>query len=132
MPIKKPEELKSPRNALQEAIDKMLMPQKTPLQIKADEYEEKIIMDEVHRLEHLGKGIILFAYSNLSITKIQESPNGSFVIEKYQNTKSPMRFKYKSAGDDLNEKWAGENGFLTSVEKLNPYEKEARKRLNRS
>ena len=97
-----------PRNALQEAIDRALRPQKTELQLKADEFEDKIIMDEIHRLEHLDKGIILFVYSNLSITKIQEFPDGSFMVENYQNTKIPHT-EYKSVGDDLNEKWAAEH-----------------------
>ena len=46
MPIKKPEEIKRPRNALQEAIDRALRPQKTELQKtelqkKADKYYDK-------------------------------------------------------------------------------------------
>ena len=41
MPIKKPEEIQRPRNALQEAIDRALRPQKTELQKKADEYSNQ-------------------------------------------------------------------------------------------
>jgi len=116
MPIKKPDELKSPRNALQEAIDRILLPKKTELQLKADEFEDKIIMDDIHRLEHLDKGIILFFYSNLSITKIQEFPDGSFMVENYQNTKIPHT-EYKSVGDDLNEKWVKKDA-LSMVKRL--------------
>lgn len=109
MPIVTPKPLERPRNALQEAIDRALRPQKTELQLKADEFEDKIIMDKIDRLEHLDKGIILFVYSNLSITKIQEFPDGSFMVENHQNTRKIPHTEYKSVGDDLNEKWAAEH-----------------------
>ena len=106
IPVVKPK----PRNALQEAIDRALKPQKTELQKKADEYANQAF-DEfcygVHRLEHLDKGLILFLYSDFSITKIREFRNGSFKIENYQNTRCSPK-DYRTVADDLNEQWAAE------------------------
>ena len=112
MPIKKPEEIQRPRNALQEAIDRALRPQKTELQKKADEYSNQAF-DElcygVQRLEHLDKGLILFTYSNFSITTIREFKNGSFRIEEFQTTRCPTQDYGCTVGDALNEKWAAEH-----------------------
>ena len=113
MPITKPKPIESPPNALQEAIERALRPQKTELQKKADEYYDKAF-DElsygVQRLEHLDKGLILFTYSNFSITMIREFKNGSFKIESYQTTRCPPQGpKGRTVGDALNEKWAEEH-----------------------
>jgi hypothetical protein len=107
IPVVKPK----PRNALQEAIDRALKPQKTELQKKADEYANQAFDElclDVKRLEHLDKGLILFLYSDFSITKIREFHNGSFGIENYQNTRCPPQGSYRTVGDDLNEKWDAE------------------------
>tara|TARA_R110001599_G_scaffold99075_2_gene254153 strand:+ start:414 stop:851 length:438 start_codon:yes stop_codon:yes gene_type:complete len=115
IPIKKPEEIKRPRNALQEAIDRALRPQKTELQKKADEYYDKAF-DElcygVQRLEHLDKGLILFTYSNFSITTIREFKNGSFRIEEFQTTRCPPQGQGRTVGDALNEEWEAEHALI--------------------
>ena len=111
MPIVTPKPLERPRNALQEAIDRALRPQKTELQKKADEYSNQAF-DElcygVQRLEHLDKGLILFIYSNFSITTIREFKNGSFKIEEFQTTRCPPQGQGRTVGDALNEEWAAE------------------------
>ena len=88
-----------------------LRPQKTELQKKADEYYDKDF-DElcygVQRLEHLDKGLILFIYSNFSITTIREFKNGSFKIEEFQTTRCPPQGQGRTVGDALNEEWAAE------------------------
>ena len=112
MPIVTPKPLERPRNALQEAIDRALRPQKTELQKKADEYSNQAF-DElcygVQRLEHLDKGLILFTYSNFSITTIREFKNGSFRIEEFQTTRCPPQGQGRTVGDALNEEWAAEH-----------------------
>ena len=117
MPIKKPEEIKSSRNALQEAIDRALRPTKTELQKKADEYFNKAFDEfcySVHRLEHLDKGFIIFTYSDFSITKIREFKDGSFRIENYQTTRCPPQGPQgRTVGDALNEEWAAEHAEKT-------------------
>lgn len=113
MPITKPKPIESPRNALQEAIERALRPQKTELQKKADEYYDKAFDElclDVKRLEHLDKGLILFTYSNFSITMIREFKNGSFKIESYQTTRCPPQGPQgRTVGDALNEEWAAEH-----------------------
>jgi hypothetical protein len=114
MPVKKPEELKSPRNALQEAIDRALRPTKTELQLKADEYYEKALASTygVKRYEHLEDGLIMFTYSDFSITKIRqlysEKYGTYFVSQLYQTTrcKNDPETRGRTVADELNEKWA--------------------------
>jgi len=111
MPVVTPKPIEAPRNALQEAIDRALRPTKTELQKKADEYANQAFDElclDVKRLEHLDKGLILFLYSDFSITKIREFRNGSFKIESYQNTRCPPKGSYRTVKDGLNEKWAAE------------------------
>lgn len=110
MPVVTPKPIEAPRNALQEAIDRALRPQKTELQKKADDYANQAFDElclDVKRLEHLDKGLILFLYSDFSITKIREFRNGSFKIENYQNTRYTPK-DYRTVADDLNEQWAAE------------------------
>ena len=112
MPIVTPKPLERPRNALQEAIDRMLKPEKTELQKKADEYANQAFDElclDVKRLEHLDKGLILFTYSNFSITMIREFKDGSFGIEEYQTTRCPPQGSGRTVGDALNEEWAAEH-----------------------
>ena len=122
MPIVTPKPLERPRNALQEAIDRALRPQKTELQKKADEYANQAF-DElcygVQRLEHLDKGLILFTYSNFSITMIREFKDGSFRIEEYQTTRCPPQGQGRTVGDALNEKWSAENQIPNKDEIIN-------------
>ena len=137
MPIKTPEEIKSPRNALQEAIDRALRPEKSPLQMRADEYYEKALASTygVKRYEHLDDGLIMFTYSDFSITKIRELVGGSFKVELYQTTrcKNDSDTRGRTFADEFNELWAGEsNSQKIADTKMNPYEKRAKQLLNRS
>ena len=99
-----------------------LRPQKTELQKKADEYYDRAF-DElcygVERLEHLDKGLILFTYSNFSITTIREFKNGSFRIEEFQTTRCPPQGQGRTVGDALNEEWAAENQIPNKEEIIN-------------
>ena len=83
-------------------------PIKTELQKKADEYEQ-LAFDElcldVKRYEHLDEGLILFLYSDFSITKIRQYHQGGFRVESYQNTRCPSKSSARTVGDTLNEKW---------------------------
>lgn len=116
MPVVTPKPIEAPRNALQEAIDRALRPQKTELQKKADDYANQAFDElclDVKRLEHLDKGLILFLYSDFSITKIREFRNGSFKIENYQTTRCSPKRNYRTVADDLNEQWAAEHAEKT-------------------
>ena len=111
MPVKKPEEIKSPQNALQEAIDRALRPEKSPLQMRADEYYEKALAStySVKRYEHLDDSLIIFTYSDFSITKIKGPyPNGSFKVHDFHNVALDKSgtMKVRTVADELNEKWA--------------------------
>lgn len=70
MPVQKPKELPTKRNALQEAIERALCG-KSDLQKKADEFLSPSEMGEVERIEKLGEGFILFVGDG-RITKITE------------------------------------------------------------
>ena len=99
-----------------------IAPSKTELQKKADEYYDRAF-DElcygVERLEHLDKGIILFTYSNFSITMIRELKNGLFRIEEYQTTRCPPQGQGRTVGDALNEEWATEStNSLVVIEEI--------------
>jgi hypothetical protein len=112
MPVVTPKPIEAPRNALQEAIDRALRPTKTELQKKADEYANQAFDElclDVKRLEHLDKGLILFLYSDFSITKIREFRSGLFKIENYQTTRCSPKRNYRTVADDLNEQWAAEH-----------------------
>lgn len=113
MPVVTPKPIERPRNALQEAIDRALKPQKTELQKKADEYADRNFDElclDVKRYEHLDDGLILFLYSNFSICKIRERPNGLFEIDTFQTTRCPQTtIGCRTVADDFNEKWAAEH-----------------------
>mgnify|MGYP003627885344 CR=1 FL=1 len=116
------------RNALQEAIDRALripnnnsqssennqflvpIRDKKPIQMRADEYYEKALASTygVKRYEHLDDGLIMFTYSDFSITKIRELVGGSFKVELYQTTrcKNDPDTRGRTVADELNEKWA--------------------------
>ena len=108
----------TPRNALREAIDRALKPTKTELQKKADDYANQAFDElclDVKRLEHLDKGLILFLYSEFSITKIREFHSGLFKIENYQTTRCSPKRNYRTVADDLNEQWAEEHRTKTQT-----------------
>jgi len=112
--------IKPPQNALREAIDRALMPQKTELQKKADEYADRNFDEfclDVKRYEHLDDGLILFLYSNFSICKVRERHNGLFEIESFQTTRCPQTtFGCRTVADDFNEKWAAEHELKSQVD----------------
>ena len=83
---------------------------KKPIQMRADEYYEKALASTygVKRYEHLDDGLIMFTYSDFSITKIRELVGGSFKVELYQTTrcKNDPDTRGRTVADELNEKWA--------------------------
>ena len=83
---------------------------KKPIQMRADEYYEKALASTygVKRYEHLDDGLIMFTYSDFSITKIRELVGGSFKVELYQTTrcKNDPETRGRTVADELNEKWA--------------------------
>ena len=78
--------------------------------MRADEYYEKALASTygVKRYEHLEDGLIMFTYSDFSITKIRELVGGSFKVELYQTTrcKNDPDTRGRTVADELNEKWA--------------------------
>ena len=86
----------------------------TELQLKADEYYEKALASTygVKRYEHLEDGLIMFTYSDFSITKIRqlysEKYGTYFVSQLYQTTrcKNDPETRGRTVADELNEKWA--------------------------
>lgn len=102
---------------------KILVPindMKTELQKKADEYADRNFDElclDVKRYEHLDDGLILFLYSNFSICKVRERPNGLFEIESFQTTRCPQTtFGCRTVADDFNEKWAAEHELKSQVD----------------
>ena len=94
-------------------------PTKTELQKKADEYEQ-LAFDEfcldVKRYEHLEDGLILFLYSDFSITKIRQYHHGGCRVEDYQTTRCPPQGQGKTVGDALDEKWNQEHFQLRHLQ----------------
>lgn len=87
---------------------------KKPIQMRADEYYEKALASTygVKRYEHLEDGLIMFTYSDFSITKIRQitdlKSRTYFVVEEYQTTrcKNDPDTMGRTVADELNEKWA--------------------------
>ena len=87
---------------------------KKPIQMRADEYYEKALASTygVKRYEHLEDGLIMFTYSDFSITKIRqlysEKYGTYFVSQLYQTTrcKNDPETRGRTVADELNEKWA--------------------------